>query len=83
VVELSIFGLFKLIISNKMIQEIFETLITDIFLEFIQKIGSYVRWVFLKNKYSYKQIQKQDWNGRVGLFLILSIIAIILVASGY
>lgn len=61
---------------------IFEELIVSIFQDIlwgtVLRVGATIRWLFLRTKYSYSQILKQDWNGRIGLLFIF-----LLLSSGY
>ena len=54
-----------------MIEEFFIAFLQEVLLLVVIKIGTAVRWFFLRNKYSYKEILEQDWNGRVGLLTII------------
>lgn len=54
--------------------EILGTLFHDAPYYLIKRTGSFVRWLFLKSKYSYAEVYDQDWNGRVGILTILIII---------
>ena len=47
---------------------------------FIPKIGAFIRWIFLRKKYSYEQVLDQNWNNRIG-FLAISIIVIAIIIS--
>lgn len=60
------------------IEAFLETLFHEILWGLIKRIGSFIRWLFLRNKYSYDLIYKQDWNGRVGLLAIGLIILLIM-----
>lgn len=60
------------------IEAFLETLFQEILWGLIKRLGSFIRWLFLRNKYSYDLIYKQDWNGRVGLLTICLIIILIL-----
>lgn len=51
-----------------------ETFVQEILWASVKRIGSLIRWVILRNKYSYNQIYRQDWNGRVGLVALILII---------
>ena len=58
--------------------EIFvETIFEEILWSFIKRLGSGIRWLFLKSKYSYNEIYKQDWNGRVGIITICYIVGLL------
>lgn len=64
---------------NKMgiIEGLIEGLFQEVIWGTIKRIGSIIRWIFLFRKYSYKDVYKQDWNGRIGLFTCLCIIIFI------
>lgn len=50
----------------------------DLILSILQKLGALIRWFFLKNKYTYKEVLNQNWNGRIGLlFITIAISSII------
>lgn len=51
-----------------------ETLFQEIIWGTIKRFGSFIRWIFLGNKYTYKEIYKQDWNGRVGLTTLCALL---------
>lgn len=59
---------------GQIVGETIGTLFQDAPYYIIKRIGSFVRWLFLKSKYNYAQIYDQDWNGRVGILTILIII---------
>ncbi|WP_196887977.1 hypothetical protein [Aureivirga sp. CE67] len=40
----------------------------------IRRTGASIRWLFLKKKYSFKEILEQDWNGRIGFICIAIIV---------
>ena len=58
-----------------------ETFVQEILWASVKRIGSLIRWVILRNKYSYNQIYQQDWNGRVGLVALISVISIVFIFS--
>ncbi len=43
----------------------------------IKIIGAFIRWIFLRRKYSFDEVYEQDWNGRIGLLVVLLIILLI------
>lgn len=43
----------------------------------LKHIGTSVRWLFLRNQFSYKEIYKKSFNGLLGLFFIIIVILII------
>jgi hypothetical protein len=47
------------------LEEIIATIFQDIILVSIRVIGSFVRWIFLKHKFTFKEIRSQSWNGRM------------------
>jgi hypothetical protein len=60
-----------------------ETFVQEILWASVKRIGSLIRWVILRNKYSYNQIYQQDWNGRVGLVALISVISIVIFFYNY
>jgi hypothetical protein len=54
-------------------EEFIGMIIQEIFLSSIRIIGAGVRWLFLKKKFSFKEIRSQSWNGRVGLITMFII----------
>jgi hypothetical protein len=60
-----------------------ETFVQEILWATVKRIGSLIRWVILRNKYSYNQIYQQDWNGRVGLVALISVISIVIFFYNY
>lgn len=60
-----------------LIEFLFEYILAFFYM-IIKKIGSFIRWTFLNNKYSYAEIYKQNWNTLVGFlaitFLVISIV---------
>jgi hypothetical protein len=61
-----------------LVEGFLETFFQDVIWASLKRLGSAVRWIFLKRKYSYKDIYRQDWNGRVGVITICLIIFIII-----
>ena len=54
---------------------IMEEFITSFFQELIPsalaKLGGFFKWIFLRKKYTYKEILEQNWNKRIGLLAII------------
>lgn len=46
----------------------------EFLLSLIPRLGAFFRWIFLKKKYSYKEVLEQNWNGRIGLLFIVIVI---------
>ena len=61
-----------------LVEGFLETFFQEVLWASIKRLGSFVRWVFLKRKYSYNDIYKQDWNGRVGIITICFIVVLII-----
>lgn len=61
-----------------MIETFFEILFQTIIWTFIKGIGASIRWIFLQRKYSFKEILSQNWNGRIGLLVIISTVLLTL-----
>ena len=61
-----------------MIEEFLTTFFQEILWGGIIKLGAFVRWIFLKSKYSFKEILQQNWNGRIGLLLLTSVVVLII-----
>lgn len=40
----------------------------------IKSIGAFIRWIFLRRKYSFEEVNEQGWNGRIGLLVVLSFV---------
>jgi hypothetical protein len=55
-----------------------ETFVQEVLWASVKRIGSLIRWAFLRSRYSYYQIYQQDWNGRVGLVALILVLSIIL-----
>lgn len=53
------------------VEEFIGIFFQEVLLASIRRIGSFVRWLFLRKKYSYNDIYKQDWNGRIGILAIV------------
>lgn len=49
----------------------------EFLLSLIPRLGAFFRWIFLRKKYSYKEILEQNWNGRIGLIFIILVIVLI------
>lgn len=66
-----------MIFLEYLIEFLFEYILAFFYMVF-KKIGSFIRWTFLNNKYSYAEIYKQNWNTLVGFlaitFLVISIV---------
>ena len=59
------------------ITQFFQDLIPSV----LQRLGALIRWIFLKNKYTYKEVLNQDWNGRIGVLFTTTIIMSIIYFS--
>ena len=46
----------------------------EIFAGFIRRIGAAFRWVFLRKKYNFQEVLKQDWNFRIGIMIIMIVV---------
>ena len=55
----------------------FVDVIIEKFLFNFVRVGAFVRWVFLKKKKSYKNVLKENWNGRVGILMFVFIVFLI------
>ena len=49
----------------------------------LKHTGTSIRWLFLRNKFSYKEIYKKSFNGLFGLFFISIVILITLYLLNY
>ncbi|WP_299123302.1 hypothetical protein [uncultured Tenacibaculum sp.] len=58
-------------------EDFFSGFLEEILFSSISKLGAFIRWLFLKRKYSYNEVLKQDWNGRIGLLAIILMIYLI------
>lgn len=52
--------------------------IQDLIPSAIKRLGAFIRWVFFRNKYSYKEVLEQNWNGRIGVLFIILIVVLIM-----
>ncbi len=64
-----------------LVAEFIGSFLLEVLWALVKRLGSLVRWIFLRSKHSYHDIYKQDWNGRVGFFTI--VIATLLVIGMY
>jgi hypothetical protein len=55
---------------EKIIAEALSFLIFDVLWEIFRQLGASVRQLFLRKKYTIHELLKQNWNGRVGLFVV-------------
>ncbi len=55
-----------------LIEVIFEGIIQS-----LSYIGASVKWVFLRNKFSYKEILKHNWNYRIGILVMILVFFLI------
>lgn len=44
----------------------------------IKSIGAFMKWIFLNRIYSFEEVYQQDWNGRIGLFVVLLFVIFLL-----
>jgi len=44
----------------------------------LAKLGGFVKWIFLRKKYTYQEILNQDWNARIGLLTIIIFFVLII-----
>ncbi len=58
-------------------------LIFDSLLQSVKHIGASIKWIFLRKKFSYKEILKQNWNNRIGLLFIIFVIATVMYFTSY
>jgi len=65
-------------LQQQMIEEFITTFFQEIIWNGIVKLGALLRWIFLKNQYSFKEILQQNWNGRIGLLFIASVVVLII-----
>lgn len=61
-------------------------LITQFFQDLIpsasKRLGTLIKWIFLKNRYTYNEILNQNWNGRIGvLFVTIVMLTIVYFSS--
>lgn len=56
------------------LEDIFSQVLIDGVWLTIKQLGAGIRWLFLRKNYSFKEIEKQNWNGRIGLLTIFLII---------
>lgn len=61
-----------------LVEGFLETFFQEVIWTSIKRLGSAVRWIFLKGKYSYRDIYKQDWNGRVGITTICIVVILVI-----
>ena len=55
--------------------EFLNQIFQDFFYYLFRIVGARFRWLFLRRKYSFKEILEQNWNGRIG-FMIISIMTL-------
>lgn len=56
--------------------------ILELIIQSLNHIGAAIKWVFLRNNLSYKEILKQNWNNSIGvLFIALAVFLIIYLTS--
>ncbi|MES2139634.1 MAG: hypothetical protein V4511_07980 [Bacteroidota bacterium] len=58
-------------------EAIIETIFQDILWAGLRHLGAFIRWIFLQNKFSYKDVLAKSWNGTIGLLFIASLILIL------
>jgi len=59
-------------------REAIAEILIEIFVHSFKSIGAAIRWLFLKNKYSYDEILEQGWNHRIGVLFGLTVILMVL-----
>ena len=59
-------------------REAIAELLIEIFVHSFKSIGAAIRWVFLKNKYTFDEILEQGWNHRIGALFALFVILMVL-----
>jgi hypothetical protein len=45
---------------------------------YIPKLGASIRWIFLRKRYSFEELLKQNWNNRIGILMIGIIVGVII-----
>jgi hypothetical protein len=55
-------------------EDIIEGLFIDVIWFAIRGVGAGLRWLFVFNKFTYQEIFKKDWNGALGLFVIIVLV---------
>ena len=61
------------------VEAFFESLLPDLVQPFFRLIGACVRWIFLRNRYTFSQIRQQEWNGRVGLLVVACVVTVVVI----
>ncbi len=55
----------------------------DLFIENLNHIGAAIKWTFLRKKYSYKEILKQERNYTIGIGFIVILVILMLYLTNY
>jgi uncharacterized protein YycO len=61
-----------------MIEGILDIIFEDVLMGLLRRIGASIRWIFLRKKYTFKEILSLDWNGTIG-FLTFTIVILFLI----
>jgi len=63
--------------------ELLGQFIFDSIIQSLNHIGAAIKWFFLRNKLSYKEILKQNWNNRIGILFIALVVIFIMYLTSY
>jgi hypothetical protein len=61
-------------------ETIIETIFQDILWEGFRRLGAFIRWIFIQNKFSYKDVLTKSWNGTIGLLFIATLFLILYIS---
>lgn len=52
-------------------------ILAEAIIQSLNHIGAAIKWIFVRNKYSYKELLNQNWNNRIGLLFVVLIFIIL------
>jgi len=53
----------------------------ELIIQNLNYVGASIKWIFLRKKYSFKELLDQNWNTRIGALVIVALIALIVYLS--
>lgn len=59
--------------------DIIATIIQDFIIFNLNYLGAAIKWLFLRKKYTYKELLKQDWNTRIGALTFIILISLVII----
>ena len=55
-----------------------ETFLQELLRGIVKPIGAGIRWIFLRKRFKYSEVLRQNWNNRIGFLAISILVGIII-----